>query len=64
MLEMTFEQATAGIRRDALETGRKEGIIATAISMLKEGIELSLIKKVTGLTEKEILEGEEASKTD
>lgn len=63
MLEMTFEQATAGIRRDAFEKGEKKGILKTAISMLKKGTDLAFIKEVTGLTEKEILEGEKASKT-
>lgn len=64
MLEMTFEQATGGIRRDAFEKGERKGIIKTAIAMLKEGAELSFIKKVTGLTEKEILEGETVNKND
>lgn len=36
--------------------GKKLGILKTAFSMLQEGIDISLIKKVTGLSEKEILD--------
>lgn len=39
--------------------GEKRGIMKTAILMLKEGLDLSLIKKITGLTETEILGLEE-----
>ncbi len=67
VMEMTFEQATAGFFREGLEVGRQDGIrigekqgkkegkLETAISMLKEGLEMSLIEKVTGLTEDQIL---------
>ena len=37
------------------EKGKKLGILKTAFSMLQEGMDISIIKKVTGLTEKEIL---------
>lgn len=46
--------------RKGIETGEKKGkklgILKTAFSMLQEGIDISLIKKVTGLSEKEILD--------
>jgi len=46
--------------RKGIETGKKKGkklgILKTAFSMLQEGIDISLIKKVTGLSEKEILD--------
>lgn len=53
-MEMTFEQATAGFRREGIEIGEKRGKLKTALSMLQEGLEISLIEKVTGLTEKQI----------
>lgn len=58
-MEMTFEQATAGFFREGkekgIEIGEKKGKLETAFSMLKEGLDLSLIQRVTGLTKKEIL---------
>lgn len=36
--------------------GQKLGVLKTAFSMLQEGIDVSLIKKITGLSEKEILD--------
>ncbi len=61
-MEMTFEQATAGFRREGIEIGEKRGEkigkLKTALSMLQEGLEISLIKKVTGLTEKQIMNSE------
>lgn len=35
--------------------GKQMGILKTALSMFQEGIDISLIKKITGLTETEIL---------
>ncbi|MCI9233771.1 MAG: hypothetical protein HFH08_04135 [Bacilli bacterium] len=71
MIETTFEFETSGLREEAkriglkegreegIREGRKEGIreglMKTALSMLQEGLDLSLIKKVTGLTEQQIL---------
>lgn len=61
-MEMTFEQATAGFLREGIEIGEKRGEkrekLKTALSMLQEGLEISLIKKVTGLTEKQIINSE------
>ncbi len=37
---------------------RKKGKLETALFMLQEGLDLSLIQKVTGLTRKEILNEE------
>jgi len=42
-----------------IEIGEKRGIMKTALSMLQEGLDLSLIRKVTGLTEAEILKSKE-----
>ncbi len=69
-MEMTFEQATAGFRREGIEIGEKRGEkrgqkrgekigkLKIALSMLQEGLDMSLIKKVTGLTEKQIINSE------
>lgn len=57
-MEMSFEQATSMIKYNAEQRGEQRGIITgkleTAVSMLKEGLEMSLIKKITGLSEKQI----------
>lgn len=63
MIETTFEFEISGLREEAKriglmegrEEGKKEGLMKTALSMLQEGLDLSLIKKVTGLTEQQIL---------
>ncbi len=67
-MEMSFEQATSMIKYHAEQRGEKrgekrgkrEGIIVgkleIAFSMLKKGIDLSLIKEITGLTDRQITE--------
>lgn len=71
-MQMTFEQATSAIKNHARQRGieigekkgikigekqgEKRGILKTAISMLQEGIDISTITKITGLTEKQIEE--------
>ena len=50
ILEMIENENKALIRK-----GRREGIKDVAKNMLKEKVEIDLIKKVTGLTEKQIL---------
>ncbi len=70
MLEMTFEEATAMIKRDAERTGEKRGEkrgrklgmsqgqkqakLETAHNLLKQGIDINVILKATNLTEKQI----------
>lgn len=57
---MTFEQATSTIknhaRRREINIGEKKGILKTVLSMLQEGIDISLITKITVLTEQQIRE--------
>ena len=50
ILEMIENENKALIRK-----GRREGIKDVAKNMLKEKVDIDLIKKVTGLTEKQIL---------
>ena len=40
--------------RELIQTGRKEGKIEVIKNMLKENLSISLISKITGLTEEEI----------
>ena len=57
-MEMSFEQATSMIKYNAEQRGEQRGIITgkleTAVSMLKEGLEMKKKKKITGLSEKQI----------
>ncbi len=67
-MEMSFEQATSMIKYHAEQRGEKRGErrgekrgiitgkLETAFSMLKKGTDLSFIKEVTGLSEKQIKE--------
>lgn len=67
MFETTFELETSGLRAEAKriglmegrEEGIKEGKLETALFMLREGLEVPLIKKVTGLGEQQIIEYKE-----
>lgn len=61
-MEMSFEQATSMIKYHAEQRGEKRGEkrgiitgkLEDALSMLKKGIDLSLIKEITGLSERQI----------
>jgi predicted transposase/invertase (TIGR01784 family) len=50
------------IRGDGIEEGIKKGKREDAKMMLKEGLDLNLIIKITGLTESEVLELEDELK--
>ena len=49
-----FRQGHAEGRAEGLAEGEKNGIIKTALNMKKEGLTISLIAKMTGLSEEEI----------
>ena len=34
--------------------GKKEGILMTAVNMIKAGVDMSIIKQVTGLTDQKL----------
>ncbi len=61
--QMKLEDVAQAYKKEGIEIGKKQGekrgekrgIMKTALSMLQEGLDLSLIKKITGLTETEIL---------
>ena len=40
--------------KEGKKEGKKEGIIMTAINMIKAGLDMSVIKQVTGLTDKKL----------
>jgi len=43
-------------KRMGFEKGKKEGIKETAIGSYREGVDIEIISKVTGLSEEELLE--------
>jgi len=42
-------------REEGVEEGREEGIVETAKSMLKEGLDVALVSRITKLSQKDIL---------
>ncbi len=61
--QMRLEDVAEIYKEEGIEIGEKRGekrgIMKIALSMLQEGLDLSLIRKVTGLTEAEILKSKE-----
>ncbi len=57
--QMRLEDVAEAYKEEGIEIGEKRGkklgIMQTALLMLKKGAEISFIKEVTGLTEKELL---------
>ncbi len=41
-------------KKEGKEEGKKEGILATAVNMIKVGLDMSVIKQVTGLTDQKL----------
>ena len=55
LMEGRKEGRKEGIK-EGIKEGRKEAKLETAISMLKEGLEMSFVQKITGLKEQQIVE--------
>lgn len=65
--QMKLEDVAQAYKKEGIEIGKKQGkkqgekigekqgIMKTTLSMLQEGLDLSLIERITGLSEKEIL---------
>ena len=45
-----------GAREEGIEEGREQGKAEVVLEMLREGLDLALIAKITGFTKDEILE--------
>ncbi|MCI9234014.1 MAG: hypothetical protein HFH08_05415 [Bacilli bacterium] len=56
---MKLEDVAQAYKKEGIEIGKKQGeergVMKTTLSMLQEGLDLSLIERITGLSEKEIL---------
>jgi len=55
-VEQAVEKAVEKATAQALEDGKNKKAMETAKISIQEGLPISLISKLTGLTEKEILE--------